>query len=251
MAHQTTYSWGETPTISTASMSAPLAPFRTGARTSMPIAIGYVPVGIAFGIAAIKAGLSPFEAGLLSAIVYAGASQFLILALVGGGAPILVTALSIIVTNVRHVFYGPAIIEKAREYASKRHAWAWSFFLSDGAFASAIIGLNANRANFSPRFMFGIAAGPYLAWFSGTMIGALFGGALGAYPAVDAAMGFLMPALFLAMVLQLLTREHIPVVIVTMVVAVPLIVLVSPTVGIIGAMVVGALASLVPWRRAQ
>lgn len=227
----------------------PLHPFRTGARTSMPIAIGYVPVGIAFGIAAVKAGLSPLEAGLLSAVVYAGASQFLILALVGGGAPIIVTALSIIATNVRHVFYGPAIIEKAGERASKRHAWAWSFFLSDGAFASAIIGLNQNRDNFSPRFMFGIAMGPYFAWLSGTLIGAFFGGALGAFPAVDAAMGFLMPALFLAMVLQLLTREHVPVVAVTILVAIPLIVFISPTVGIIGGMIAGALVSLLPRRR--
>ena len=226
-------------------------PFLTGARASMPIAMGYVPVGIAFGIAAIKAGFTPLEASLLSAVVYAGASQFLVLALVGSGAPILITALSIIATNLRHVFYGPAILEKAGPYATKRKSWAWSFFLSDGAFASAIIGLNDHREQFSPRFMAGISAGPYLAWLSGTTIGALFGGILSAFPVVDAAMGFLMPALFLAMVLSLLTREHIPVVIVTVLAAIPLIVLVSPTVGIIGAMVIGALSSLLPLRRAR
>ena len=120
-----------------------------------------------------------------------------------------------------------------------------------GAFASAIIGLNDHREQFSPRFMAGISAGPYLAWLSGTTIGALFGGILSAFPVVDAAMGFLMPALFLAMVLSLLTREHIPVVIVTVLAAIPLIVLVSPTVGIIGAMVIGALSSLLPIGRAR
>lgn len=232
-------------------MARPSSPFRTGARASMPIAIGYVPVGVAFGIAAVKSGFTPLEASLLSAVVYAGASQFLVLALVGTGAPILVTALSIIATNLRHVFYGPAILEKAGQYATKRHAWAWSFFLSDGAFASAIIGLNSHKEQFSPRFMFGIAAGPYFAWLSGTALGALFGGVLGAWPAVDAAMGFLMPALFLAMVLSLLTREHIPVVVVTILAAVPLIVLISPTVGIIGAMIIGAVSSLLPRKAAS
>jgi len=212
----------------------------------MPMAIGYVPVGFAFGIAAVRAGFSPLEASLLSAIVYAGASQFLVLALVGGGAPIIVTALSIIATNLRHVFYGPSILEKARENATRRHAWAWSFFLSDGAFASAVIALDKSKDYFSPRFMFGISAGPYLAWLSGTAIGALLGGTVSAYPAIDAALGFLMPGLFLAMVLSLLSRRHIPVVIVTVVVAIPLVLYVSPTVGILGAMVVGALASLLP-----
>lgn len=222
----------------------PLPTFRSGARASMPISIGYVPVGIAFGVAAIKAGFTALEATLLSAIVYAGASQFLVLALVGSGAPILVTALSIIATNLRHVFYGPAIIEAARENASKRHSWAWSFFLSDGAFGSAIVALNRSKDHFSPRFMFGIGLGPYFAWLTGTAIGALAGGALGAYPAIDAAMGFLMPALFLAMVLSLLTRKHIPVVIVTVCATLPLILVFSPTVGILGGMVVGALSSL-------
>lgn len=186
---------------------------------------------------------------MLSAIVYAGASQFLVLALVGAGAPILVSALSIIATNLRHVFYGPAIMEAARERATRRHAWAWSFFLSDGAFASAIIALNRSKDHFSPRFMFGIAAGPYLSWVIGTAIGSLLGTSLAAWPAVDAAMGFLMPALFLAMVLSLLTKEHIPVVIVTACVSLPLILLVSPTVGILGGMVIGALSGLFPSRR--
>jgi len=222
-----------------------LPSFRSGARASLPIAIGYVPVGIAFGVAAIKAGFTALEATLLSAIVYAGASQFLVLALVGSGAPILVTALSIIATNLRHVFYGPALMEAARDNATRRHAWAWSFFLSDGAFGSAIVALNRSNDHFSPRFMFGIGVGPYFAWLTGTAIGALAGGALGAYRAIDAAMEFLMPALFLAMVLSLLTRRHIPVVIVTIFATLALIVLVSPTVGILGGMVVGALSSLV------
>ena len=230
-------------------MPAPLASFRFGARASTPIAIGYVPVGIAFGIAAIKAGFSALEAIMLSAVVYAGASQFLVLALVGAGAPILVTALSIIATNLRHVFYGPAILEAARERATRRHAWAWSFFLSDGAFGSTIIALNRSKDHFSPRFMFGISAGPYLSWVIGTAIGALLGTSLAQWPAVDAAMGFLMPALFLAMVLSLLTRAHIPVVIVTACVSLPLILLVSPTVGILSGMVVGALSGLFLSRR--
>src|SRR5690606_24370865 len=210
-----------------------LSSFRSGARVSMPIAIGYVPVGIAFGVAAIKAGFSPLEAALLSAVVYAGASQFLVLALVGSGAPILVTALSIIATNLRHVFYGSAIMEAARENGTRRHAWAWRFFLSVGAFGSAIVAPDRSRDHFSPRFMLGIGLRPYFAWLVGTAIGALAGEALGAYPAIDAAMEFLMPALFLAMVLSLLNPRHVPVVIVTVCATLPLILLVSPTVGIL------------------
>ncbi|MCX7040304.1 MAG: AzlC family ABC transporter permease, partial [Spirochaetes bacterium] len=47
-----------------------------GARAAVPIAIGYVPIAIAFGILAKQAGLNSLQALGMSAIVYAGASQF-------------------------------------------------------------------------------------------------------------------------------------------------------------------------------
>lgn len=56
-----------------------------------------------------------------------------------------------------------------------------------------------------------------------------------------------MPALFLAMLLVLLSRRTLGVVIVTALVTAPLIVLVSPTVGIVGGMVAGALSGLIRW----
>lgn len=225
--------------------------FASGARASLAIALGYFPVGVAFGIAAARMGLSAFEATFLSAAVYAGASQFLVLALLGGGAPLLVSALSIIASNVRHVFYGPALIEKAGDRATKRHAWSWSFFLSDGVFGSALVALGKSKDHFSPRFMFGISAAPYLSWVLGTATGALFGSALAVWPAVDAAMGFLMPALFLAMVLSMLVPAHVPVVIVTVLLTIPAILLFSPTAGVLIGMVAGALSSLAPWERGR
>jgi predicted branched-subunit amino acid permease len=51
--------------------------FRDGAKAALPIVLGYLPVGMAFGILAQKAGLTAFEAGLMSLLVYAGASQFI------------------------------------------------------------------------------------------------------------------------------------------------------------------------------
>ncbi len=229
--------------------SAPLDSFRSGARASLGVTIGYVPVGIAFGIAAARAGFSALEAALLSAVIYAGASQFLVIALLGTGAPLIVTALSIMATNLRHVLYAPAILEKARERASTRYAWGWAGWLSDGAFGAAIVALNKSRDHFSERFMFGIGFGPYFAWLLGTVAGALFAEAVSGYPVLDAALGFLMPALFLAMLLMLISYRTLGVVAVTILVAVPLTLLVSTTVGIVGGMVAGALSSLVDWKR--
>ena len=64
--------------------------------------MGYFPIAFAFGVAATKAGLTEVEAAALSVIIYAGASQFLALALITSGAPLLVAAFTLVAMNVRH-----------------------------------------------------------------------------------------------------------------------------------------------------
>ena len=98
--------------------------FGEGLLASVPIVIGYAPVAFSFGIAATRAGLSVAEAVTLSLVIYAGASQFLALALITSGAPVLVAAFSLIAMNLRHVLYGPALMKQAGKDARTRHAWA-------------------------------------------------------------------------------------------------------------------------------
>ena len=58
---------------------------REGAKASLPIVLGYLPVGMAFGIMAQKAGITAFEAGLMSFLVFAGASQFIAVEMISKG----------------------------------------------------------------------------------------------------------------------------------------------------------------------
>jgi 4-azaleucine resistance transporter AzlC len=77
--------------------------FREGAKAALPIVLGYLPVGMAFGVLAQKAGLSAFEAGSMSLLVYAGASQFIAVEMISKGAiwfPIVLTTFFI---NLRHL----------------------------------------------------------------------------------------------------------------------------------------------------
>ena len=56
-----------------------------GLRAAWPICVGYVPIGLAFGVLAQKAGLSALAVGLMSALVFAGSSQFIAVAMLGAG----------------------------------------------------------------------------------------------------------------------------------------------------------------------
>ena len=104
----------------------PKSSFTAGLITALPIALGYFPIAFSFGVAATRAGLSAVEAFGLSLIIYAGAAQFLALALITGGAPVLVSAFTLVAMNVRHVLYGPALIKRAGADARTRHAVSYT-----------------------------------------------------------------------------------------------------------------------------
>lgn len=229
----------------------PLAPMKTSARfrdgllAGLPIVMGYLPIAFSFGVAAARAGLVPVEAFALSLVIYAGASQFLALALFTSGAPVLVAAFTLIAMNLRHVLYGPALMRAAGGEATTRHAWAWAFGLTDEVFGQALGSLTRGE-RFSEAYMFGLGLAAYLSWLVGTLLGAIAGaGALDRWPALSAGLGFMLPALFLALLLSLLSRRQLPVIGVAGAVTILATLAISTTAGILLGMLAGAAVGLV------
>lgn len=220
------------------------ATFRAGLFAALPIAMGYLPIAFSFGIAATRAGLTEAEAVMLSLVIYAGAAQFLALALITSGAPLVLSAFTLIAMNLRHLLYGPSLLKAAGKDASTRASWAWAFGLTDEVFGASL-GHLARGGRFSEPFMFGIGNGAYASWVLGTAIGALAGGgALQDWPALDAGLGFMLPALFLALLLSILTRPQVPTIAVAGLVTVGVSMVWSPTAGILCGMLAGAGAGL-------
>ena len=218
--------------------------FRDGLLASLPIVMGYLPIAFSFGVAATRAGFGVLDAAALSLIIYAGASQFLALALLSSGAPVLVSAFTLIAMNLRHVLYGPALMREAGKDATTRHAWAWAWGLTDEVFGQAL-GTLARGQKFSEPYMFGLGLGAYAAWVSGTVAGALAGaGALDGWPALNAGLGFMLPALFLALLLSILSRRQLPVIAVAGVVTTAGTWWISATSGILLGMLAGAVTGV-------
>jgi 4-azaleucine resistance transporter AzlC len=219
--------------------------FAAGLLAGLPIALGYFPIAFSFGVAAVRAGLSGVEATFLSLLIYAGASQFLALALIAGGAPVLVAGFTLIAMNLRHLLYGPALMTQAGPDARRRHAWAWAWGLTDEVFGQAL-GALARGQRFSEAWMFGLGLAAYAAWVGGTALGAWAGGgALEGWPALNAGLGFMLSALFLALLLSILTRAALPAIGVAALATVVGTVLWSGTAGILAGMIGGALAGVV------
>ena len=218
--------------------------FTDGLLAGLPIVLGYFPIAFAFGVAATGQGLTGIEAFGLSVIIYAGAAQFLTLALLASGAPLLVAAFTLVAMNLRHVLYGPALMKRAGTGVTRRHAWAWAFGLTDEVFGAAL-GQLARGRRFSEPFMFGLGLAAYSSWLSGTALGAFAGGgALEGWPVLEAALGFMLPALFLALLLSILSRAQLPVIAVAAGATVAVSLVWSATAGILAGMVAGAVAGV-------
>lgn len=85
--------------------------WREGFKKSIPVAMGYLPAGIAFGVLAQVAGLPIWATIMLSIVLYAGAAQYACLPMLSAGLPIGSIATNIAAINLRHVFYAVPLLQ--------------------------------------------------------------------------------------------------------------------------------------------
>ena len=95
--------------------------FRRAFIASVPILCSYLFLGMAYGILMQEAGFGWAASLLTSAVVYTGAFQFVLITFLSSGASILTIAVTALLLNSRHMFYGLSFIEKFRSYG----AWKW------------------------------------------------------------------------------------------------------------------------------
>jgi 4-azaleucine resistance transporter AzlC len=139
-------------------------------RDSSSVGLGFIPLGIAFGVFLTHAGLPWWCASLFATIIYAGSFEFLLVGLVIAAAPLAAIALTAFLVNARHVFYTLsfplhrvqgrlartystfALVDEAyalttagqaRSWASRRIVWLQAFLHSywAGSAAGALLGL--------------------------------------------------------------------------------------------------------------
>lgn len=178
--------------------------FLKGLGASLSIALGYVPVAISFGLAAVYGGFPPAMAILVSLLVYAGASQFILVSLLAAGG----TAASIVgivwLMNLRHFFYGPALMSRLGPGKRRLPTAILAAGLTDEVFAASISKLEQQPEHERELWYAGLQLGAYAAWVGGTAVGALFGHDwIRESGILSHMLGFVLPALFFALLLEI------------------------------------------------
>ncbi|MDO5684870.1 MAG: AzlC family ABC transporter permease [Bifidobacterium sp.] len=70
------------------------------------LGLGLVPLGIPFGLLITQSGFAWWWAPIFSVVIYAGSVEYLAITLVTGGASVATAAVTALMVNFRHIFYG-------------------------------------------------------------------------------------------------------------------------------------------------
>lgn len=147
--------------------------FKQGVKECIPTLLGYAGVGLSFGIVAVASGFSMLEIILLCLLVYAGAAQFIICALVISGTPISAIILTTFIVNSRMFLLSMTLAPSYKNY-SLLNRIGLSTLVTDETFGVAITPhLKGEKIN--DRWLHGLNITAYVFWTFACIIGAVFG----------------------------------------------------------------------------
>jgi 4-azaleucine resistance transporter AzlC len=147
--------------------------FLAGALQVSPLLAGVAPFALILGALAAGAGLSPAEATLMSALVFAGSAQVAAVDLWSTAPPAAVIVAVTALVNLRHVMMGAAF-GRAIERRSGRRVYPALFFLADEIWALAM--RRAVTGPLSLAYFMGLALPLYASYVAATLAGALGAG---------------------------------------------------------------------------
>ena len=176
--------------------------FLQGGKKALPIVAGYLPLGFTCGVIADGVGMSAFEAGLMSALVFAGAAQYIAVGMIGAGIPPLSVIITVLVVNLRHLLYTSALYPYIIQWTPLKKAF-FAFQITDETFALQASLFSERQISYSEAV--GVNSVSHLGWISGNVLGAIFGSMFEDSQAFG--FDFALPALFIALLVPQITGK--------------------------------------------
>ncbi len=172
---------------------------------ALPVVLGYLPVGFAYGVLAANAGLNPLQALALSVFVYAGSSQLIAVGLIAQGIHPLSIVLTTLIVNLRHLLMSASLSPFMTKWSRPAIA-AFGFELTDETFA--LHSLRFRKGDVSPRPAILINLVCQASWITGSLLGVIAGDVL--TDVKPFALDYALPAMFIALLLlQITHRRHV------------------------------------------
>lgn len=182
---------------------------RTAFLDTIPVLTGYVFLGFGFGILLHQSGYGVLWAAAMSLFIYAGSMQYVAVSLLAGGAGLLTAALTTVVVNARHLFYGISMVDAYKDAGRKKPYMI--FALTDETYS--LVSRNQVPEGIDRHtYCFLVSLFDQIYWVAGSVLGSLAGTLL---PINYEGIEFVLTALFVTIFVEqwLSTRNHVPAVI--------------------------------------
>ncbi len=187
-----------------------------GVGRAMPITLGYIPIGFAFGVLAQKVGLSVFNTLAMSVFVYAGSSQLIAVGLFAAEIAPISIILTTFVVNLRHMLMALALAPYLSHW-DKLEQIAFSYEITDETFALHSVEFQKSDPIAIESLALNITS--QVSWVFGTWFGLVAGGLI-----TDVrlfALDYALPAMFIALlIMQIKDKFQLIVAVITGILAV-------------------------------
>lgn len=180
---------------------------KTAVVSTIPVMTGYLALGFGFGILLAAAGYGPLWALGMSVTMYAGAMQYVAVSLISSGADLLTVAVTTLMVNARHLFYGISLIDKYAGLGWRKIYCA--FGLTDETYSLVCSEPPEGAKADLKSYYFWVTLLDQCYWICGCVVGAAAGTVL---PFNSQGIDFVLTALFLTIVTEqwLTSKSHFP-----------------------------------------
>lgn len=168
---------------------------------------GYVVLGTGFGMVLKAGGYGILWALAMSVFIYAGSMQYVAVQLLTGGVSFLTTALTTLLVNARHLFYGISMIDKYKGAGFKKLYMI--FGLTDETYSLVCQGNEDLDKKEFHTFCFLVSLFNQCYWVFGSLLGSFLGTVL---KINSTGIDFSLTALFVTIVVDQWrkTKHHFP-----------------------------------------
>ena len=177
--------------------------FLRGMSHGIPICLGYLSVSFGFGILAVsKAGLSVFQASIISASNLTSAGQKAGIDVIAAGGTIIEMILLQLTINIRYSLMALSLSQKLDNRFTTPHRLMASYGITDEIFAVC----SAQKTPLTPAYMYGMILIAAVGWVTGTALGAAAGELLPL--SVSKAMEIVLYGMFIAIIIPPAKKQH-------------------------------------------
>ncbi|HHV35953.1 MAG TPA: AzlC family ABC transporter permease [Syntrophomonadaceae bacterium] len=176
---------------------------KQGMKEAIPIVLGYLPLGFAFGVLAKEAGMSVAQAVMMSVLCFTGAGQYIAIGIMQAGGAVVTIIMANILVNLRYLLFSTSTVPYLKDRVQPLVASLLSYGLTDETYAVAMNHYQDHPATAS--YLAGLNLTSHMGWIGSTLLGAVLGSFITNTERLG--LGFALPAMYTCLLVLMINRR--------------------------------------------